>query len=323
MGAKPKNISGSRAASICNLDKFKSCVDTWLEIEEELKPGFCEKNGYEKPVRQDNPFLSWGLAFEDPICEKIHELTGYLVCDREKEFNAHALYGIDPDIATCHIDGALDGDEHAILDENKTTSIWAFRDEYGDDDSDVIPINYSIQVQHNMMLTGCVECWLFVLIFPVVQTELDELVKLSEVDKKKWVDVLAEMGLFKRFVIDVNRDIQYMLKDRYREFWKDNVLAEVPPEPVSMDDLKKLLPRKFGECIAPPEVMHMVNTYRDMTAEEGRVKPIKEDLRVKILDYMRESATPADNKNLRLLSESGRVVATYSKGRFTVRKMKP
>jgi predicted phage-related endonuclease len=337
MGATPKNISGSRSAGICGLSKWSSVVDEWLTIEEELEPGFCDKNGYIKPVRQDNPFLTWGLAFEDAICQKIFETTRYTVNNRERE--DEILDGI----CTCHRDGdiEIDYDRPRILIENKTTSSWAFRDEWGEEDSDVIPVNYGIQVQHNMMVTGLPVCWLFVLIFPVVQTELDKLVNLSEVDKKKWVDVLAEMGLLKRFIIRADTEIQEMLRERYREFWNENVLKQIPPEPVSMLDLRKLLPRKFGECVAPPRIAHLVNTYRDMSEEENRVKPIKENIRVRILNYMRLGSSrlmikthPITNrtiycgkigphdKNLRLLSENGRVLATYSRGRFTIRRGK-
>lgn len=313
MGSTPKNISGSRSAAICGLSKWNSAVDVWLEIKEEIDPGFCKKNGFAKPEKKESPFLSWGLAFEDAICAKIEEIHGVKVVNREHE------YSNSDGTQTCHVDGEIDGEP--LLVENKTTSTWAFRDEYGDEDSDVIPENYSIQVQHNMMLSGCVSCWLFVLIFPVVQTELDELVVLSEVDKKKWVDVLCEMGLFKRFIIHADSEIQAMLRERYDEFWTKNVLESVPPTPVSMDDLKKLLPSKFGECIASPKIMHAINTYRDISTEENRVKPIKNNLKVKILDYMRmNSSSDGKNKNLRLLSENGRIVATYSNGRFTIKK---
>lgn len=318
MGATPKNISGSRSAGVCNLSKWNSAVDIFLEIEEELHPNFCDDHGYVKPVRKESPFLTWGLAFEDPICEKIRETTGYTVRNREQE---DSILG---GICTCHRDGdiELDGGTEVLI-ENKTTSAWAFRDEYGEEDSDVIPINYGIQVQHNMMVTGLPVCWLFVLVFPRVQTELDQIVTLSAIDKKQWVDVLAEMGLFKRFIIEAKPEIQQMLRERYRDFWYGNILTQIPPSPVSMLDLRKLLPAKFGECIADPKVMHLVNTFRDMSEEENRVAPIKENLRIKILDFMRENATTTKTKNLRLLAENGRVLASYTTGGgFRIRKEK-
>lgn len=313
MGATPNNISGSRSAAICGLSKWSTEVSVWLEIMEEREPGFCAKHGYEKPVKEESPFLTWGLAFEDAICQKIEEIESVKIVRREHEYSS------DDGTQTCHVDGEVIRDVD-ILIENKTSFVLAARDEYGEEGSDIIPINYGVQVQHNMMLSGCKVCWLYVLVFPVIQTELDELVKLPEIDKKKWVDVLAEMGLFRKYIIHADPDIQSLLKPRYQQFWNENVLKKIPPTPVIMDDLRKLLPSKFGECIASPEIMHLVNTYRDISAEEGRVKPIKKNLRVKILDHMRTHATGGHNKNLRLLSENGHVSATYSKGRFTVRR---
>ena len=84
----PIGISASRGSAILGVNKYKSPLVAWLEIMEQLHPGFVEGNGYYleprgnewgEPLDPKMAAIRWGHGFENAITD----LTGGIT-DREK-----------------------------------------------------------------------------------------------------------------------------------------------------------------------------------------------------------------------------------------------
>lgn len=274
MGSTPSKISASRGAAVLGVSKYKSPLHAWLEIMEELKPGFCDANGFVKPERSDpwaEPYdpklasLRWGLAFEDAICDLVGGIT-----DREK-----FCVNPDNDFITCHLDGIKDGRNQ----ENKTAMITAYNMSWGEPGTDMIPADYQVQVQHQMICNGADVTDVNVLVFPLAPAEWEKqgyrvyennntiLIDYAAHSKDFFVESLAKLGFFHQYHCPANPSVQAEITDRYRAFWNDNVLKETPPPVQGYDDIKWLIASPEGEIEASPEVREAWQEYTDIYFE--------------------------------------------------------
>jgi|GEM_PF-1885006 len=277
MGSVPHGISASRGAALMGLSKYKTATEAWLEIMEEKNPGWCEKNGYKTPERVDpwkeplDPKLAslrWGLAFEDSICE----IAG-VNKDREKEY-------IIPEhpFITCHIDGRKG---NGLLCENKTVFAMAFEAGWGDEGTDLIPAEYQVQIQHQMMCTGDKIAQLNALIFPKSPAQFEkEGFCLNKVSTKHFAKCLYDLGYFKQFTITQNIEAQKQILELYLKIWNVNILGETPPPAQGYDDIKWYFNLPEGELEASEEIKELWSEYIDIDNEIGdmqdRQKQIKD-----------------------------------------------
>jgi len=289
MGSLPIGLSASRGSAILGLSRYKSALVAWLEIMESRKPGFCSLSGYKMPERIDpwkEPLdpktapLRWGLGSEGAICEIVGGIT-----DREKAFS-HP----DHDFITCHIDGLKNGN----IQENKTAFDMAFKMGWGEPESDMIPIDYQVQVQHQMMCSNIRKTDVNVLVFPKAPAEWEKqgyaidihgnLVFDLEFDigTKSFAKSLYQLGFFHHYHTESNPTIQKEILDRYLCFWNDNVSKETPPPVNGYDDIKWLIPSPEGEIEANERIRELWSELVDIEneADSGklRVKTIKDEI---------------------------------------------
>lgn len=288
MGSTPTGISASRGSAILGLNKYKSPLVAWLEIMEERIPGFCLKNGYEKPENSspwEEPLdpkkaaLRWGLAFEDSICYMVKGII-----DREKFFN-NEKHGFP---MTCHIDGIKNG----IIQENKTAFDMAFKMGWGIPGSDMIPDSYQIQIQHQMFLTGLNKSDINVLVFPKSPAEWensDLRINLSMGVLTKdlsiycsilsFAESLQKLGFFHKYTVKADPVLQKKMIEKYKLFWNDNILKEIPPPISGYDDIAWLFSSPEGEIEASIEMAELWSEYIDIDNEiesmKERMKEIK------------------------------------------------
>ena len=138
----PVNISASRGAAILGLSGYQSQIDIWLEMQEKINPGFCEKHGYKLPEREYNSAMRWGHAFESSIITIAEQKQNDEIEHREKFFSAY-----QKDFITCHIDGSYKKSSkpgYTRLHEGKTTTQYYFRDNFGDPGTDKVPLDYQV-----------------------------------------------------------------------------------------------------------------------------------------------------------------------------------
>ena len=283
--SKPYRISGSRSAAILGISPYKTIQEVWMEILEEEKPGFCKLMGYELPTPPEGSQLEWGSGFESEIIDYVSKNNHLIITDREKSFINH-------DICSCHVDGIVKhphGDDENL--ENKTTSIYYFKDNFGEAGTDKVPINYQSQNQHNMICTENKSTLMPVLIFPkrTQEFENDEIF-LDSIDKTLWVAALAEMGNLKYYKIDENKKTQEIMLDKYFDFWKVNIQGEKRPDPVSVDDIKLIFREPIGTVIATEQVERWHDEISQCNSEIKELKKRAEQLKKLNLEYLLEKS---------------------------------
>lgn len=326
MGSKPIGISGSRSASILGMSPYQTKLEVWLIMMEQIEPGFCEKHGYILPIVEYNSAMKWGHAFESAIIELAEQKMGIDIAGRETYYNK--------DYITCHIDGHYV--ETDFLHEGKTTSIYYYRDNFGEPGTDKVPQEYQLQCQHQLICTGAENVILSVLVFPKRVEEFEAIGLIPSfmengeycinIDKKYdnntwilpeiWARTLADMGYFHQYEIRPHAELQKLMLSEYEKFWKKNILEKIPPEPETLDDFKRLVRSPVGTIIADENIERWVteknNIQDEIKSAENRVEQIKLD----VLKYCESAVKTEDDDTTDkwiIRGRDGKKLGQYSK----------
>jgi putative phage-type endonuclease len=270
-------IGGSDLAAILGLSKWRSPYQVWLE-----KTGRHQSDESTLPMR-------WGTYAEEFVAKEYAERTGRGV----QRYNAMLRHPDAPLIG--HIDrlvipeGAKTASHKGQIRtsiglECKTVSAFAAgRDsEWGPEGTDQTPGQYLVQCAAYLALTGC----------------------------QHW-DLAALIGNhdFRIYHFHRDHDLEGYLLEESSRWWRDHVIADVPPNPVSEAESRERWPRH-----ADGKVMHATDdvgqhlrqlavirrTMRDLEASEKAVKdaifPALADAEV-VLFNGQEMATYRANKD--------------------------
>ena len=193
-------------------------------------------------VLPESSLSAWlGRSLEDTVARRFTHETGLSVRRSNRFYRLRDMHWIGG-----HIDFFI-SNKRAIL-ECKTRGD---RRGWGGDESDVIPPDVWVQVQHEMLITGT-----------------------------KWATVACLFGLRTFGIFYVNRDDEFlrMLKDRMATFWHEHVLAGAPPDPIYSDAalLADQYPQDDGVIrSATPATDELILRYRD--AQKRRIEAEKEE----------------------------------------------
>lgn len=129
-----KFIGGSDAPAIMGVCPFRTPLQVW-----------AAKQGIELDISSNAEAMEWGHRLEQPICEALSDRIGQPI----RRWDQDLLF-IHPSRTwqACTPD-AFVGDDQSQLVEIKTTSSYR-----ASDWEEAIPINYQVQVQHNLAVTG-------------------------------------------------------------------------------------------------------------------------------------------------------------------------
>ena len=150
----------------------------------------------------------------------MHEATIMKVfAQKHREFNVYqAPYSIIDGFLIANLDAVLkdrNTGEHGVL-EIKTTNAFNYKDWEGD----VVPQYYYAQVQHYLMLTGY---------------------------KFAYIAVLIGGNHYKDFKIERSEEDIALIREKATEFYKENILKQIPPMPDGSDAYMNYLKQKALE----------------------------------------------------------------------------
>jgi hypothetical protein len=330
MGSIPIGISGSRAAAILGMSPWSTPFQVWQDIMEALQPGFNASRGYEYEAFEGNASTRWGLAFEDAIIKLAEARAGNLIVDREGEYSASGI-----DYITCHIDGMYGLENEFILHEGKTTTSYGYGDKWGDPGTDRIPVEYQIQVQHQMLCTGADSAIVSVLVFPKRPEEWEEEgLEVFEHESigfcirnengifescEHWAAMLSSMGFFHQYTVPANLELQALMLEKYREWWDEHVIGETPPEPVDYADIRAMITAPTGTIIVDSDTARWFKEYKDIGGEigaSGNLAKRREQLKVLILNRARglESTLDEDSTDKWIfMDDRGNKLGSYGR----------
>lgn len=344
--SKPINISASRGAAILGLSSYRTPLQIWLEIMEARKPGFCQKHNYELPVFEETPAICWGKAFESAIVKLAEDKNGCEILGRErlcctdgKTKSSESYIESNNHFITCHIDGEY-SDEfllNYILHEGKTTSYFYYKDNFGESETDQVPIDYQIQCQHQMICTGAEKVILSVLVFPRRVEEWEEMgiipmrnnAGIWELDNQgialysslRWADQLNQMGYFHQYIIKAHPELQQLMIKHYTEWWNTHIIGEKEPEPQSYDDIKALVRAPVGTIIVNDKAVRLMSEYKNIKKEisgSGSLAKRCEQIKVELLKYARAQDKTIDDDSTDkwiFRNQQGEKIASYGKNK--------
>ena len=235
-----KGIGGSDAAAVLGLSKWKTAYDVFLD-----------KTGQSEPT-PDNDAMLWGRLLEPVIRQQYADRTG-----REVAMPSMLTMADKPYIVA-NVDG-LCADRVLEIKTARTSKDW------GEEGTDEVPMQYFLQCQHYLMVTGK----------PVAD-----------------VAVLIGSADFRIYTVEANEKLFGVMQTAYAEFWNNHVLTGNPPEAVSYADAVARYKQSNGQSIeATPEIVAALDALADASERVKEAEKLEEDLKGKIMTFMGENET--------------------------------
>lgn len=235
-----KGIGGSDAAAVLGLSKWKTAYDVFLD-----------KTGQSEPT-PDNDAMLWGRLLEPVIRQQYADRTGREVAMPEM------LTMADKPYIVANVDG-LCADRVLEIKTARTSKEW------GEEGTDEVPMQYFMQCQHYLMVTGK----------PVAD-----------------VAVLIGSADFRIYTVEANEKLFGVMQTAYAEFWNNHVLTGTPPEAVSYADAVARYKQSNGQSIeATPEIVAALDALADASEKVKEAEKLEEDLKGKIMTFMGENET--------------------------------
>ncbi|AAO06098.1 endonuclease [Salmonella enterica subsp. enterica serovar Anatum] len=254
---RTKYLGGSDVAGILGISPWRTPLEVYLDkVQPRIKPV--------APSKQK--VFTRGQRMEPYVIDLLSEETGLEIIHRGNRY-IHRDYGF----IAAEIDAEAASGENI---EIKTVSPFKAK-EWGEVQTDAIPVHYTAQAMHGLMVTGKQVCVFGVLIggddFRIYRVERDE------------------------------ETIQAILEKEIA-FW-DRVINLNPPEATTVSDISLMFEKDAGSSIeADGKALALFNDLRDM---KSRYKSLGEEIAVseeKLKLYMQEHS---------ILTLDGKTICTW------------
>ncbi len=227
----------------------------------------------EAPVDNDNASMEWGRRLEPVIREKYAEAVGMSVDTPPFLFRHQEHKFMIADVDGIRADGRI-----VEIKTARTQQGW------GEDGTDEIPDYYKTQVQHYMTVLGATSCD---------------------------VAVLIGASDFRIYTIEHDPELEELLIDAENEFWNEHVVPQVPPPPVTLDEMKVAFPvSKKAAVECTDDIWEHVEKLALVTDQLDELKEQEKKHKAAIQAAMGEADT---------LSHLGQIVATWKSAKAVAR----
>lgn len=230
---------------------------------------YYEKTDATYEVEQ-NEKMYWGNAHEITVLKEYEKRTGRKVLIT----NVTKIHK-DFEFIRGNLDGFIE-QENAIL-ECKTTEAYDLS-EWGEPGTDEFPDEYILQCAHYSMITGA-----------------------------DYVDVAVLIGLsdFRIYKYIKNKNVEDYLLDQEVSFWSNNVLKQIPPDPITIEDVKLRWKNHKADdyAIASQEIEFMFESLKILKETIKDFEGQKEAVEFQIKKFIQDSEG--------LKNDRGKVLATW------------
>lgn len=240
LNARRTGIGGSDVASVLGLNPWRTPYDLWMD-----------KTG-QVPHGEENAAMHFGTILEQVVADEFVLRTGKKI----RRDNQMHRTGKD-NFQIANLDRVVVG-EDAIL-ECKTAN--AFRsDDWGESQEDEIIAN-QVVTEHKIPL--------------YYETQIQWYMGVCK-KSKAYLAVLIGGQDFRFYCIAFNQTIYASLVEKCQAFWFENVVANVAPKPINIEDVKKLYAKDNGEMLeASNEIATAIGEYK---TKASQVKSLKKEL---------------------------------------------
>lgn len=254
---RTKYIGGSDIAGILGISPWRTALDVYLDkIQPRVEPV--------DPKKQK--IFTRGQRMEPYVIDLLAEETGLEIVKRGERYR-------DPehDFIAAEIDAEAKSGENI---EIKTVSPFKAKD-WGEEQTDAIPVHYTAQAMHGLMVTGKDICVFGVLIggddFRIYQVERDN-------------ETIAA------------------IRDKEVEFW-ERIQKLEPPEATTTSDILRLFEKDAGTSIEiDAKTLDAFNRLKELKAQSKELEGYIKEYEEKIKLFMQGAA---------ILSIDGKPIATW------------
>ena len=247
-------LGGSDIAALLGGNPNKTPLDVFYE---KVGDGFVAK----VPDAAQQRRMRRGKKLEPYVLEMLQDEHAINVVARNCRYadNTYRFLAAEIDFEWTHA-----GEDLVCNGEIKTVHPFA-AGQWGDADSEDVPMQYAAQSMYGLMITGRPMCQYAVLFgaddLTLYHVERDE--ELIENIRKTAVD-----------------------------FWRNHVQTGTPPPPRTFEDLKRLWPKDSGKAFAADsDFKLLVEAYQIAKGGVEKAKSLADDARFAILSTMRDCTT--------------------------------
>lgn len=249
-------IGGSDMPIVLGLSNYKTPYQLYLE-----KIGEAESDS------EMTPFQYWGHQLEGVIREEFAKRNNVVI--ETPDSCVHPVL----DYLRGNVDGFIP-EWNAVLEVKCSSGFMAH--EWGEDGSDVIPMQYLVQVAHYCAVMNA-DC--------------------------AYIAVLIGGNDYREFKYTRNFELESKVIDAAKKFW-ECVQTRTPPEPVNQIDLKLMYPKHDPEktkTIAP-EVAEQLTTLVDTRFKIKQLSEIEEKYKFNIMQFMKDAECLTDQSGRPIVS---------------------
>ncbi len=241
-----KGIGGSDVSIIAGINKFKSVFQLWLE-----------KTGHVELEETDSEYAHFGTILEPLVKKEFMRRTGKKIRARNEILQSETY-----PFMLCDLDGVIYEDGEMCIFEAKTAS--AYKQDVWERG---VPVEYILQVQHYMAVTGA---------------------------KKAYVAALVGGNHFYTHTVSRDEELVGMIIAMEKEFWERNVLAGEEPVPDGSEATTAYINEKYEKCNGktielPEEALEIVCRYEDISQQMKEIGERKETLANQLRNYLGEN----------------------------------
>lgn len=241
---RKKGIGASEVAAVLGICPFYTPYELW-----------CVKTGRMQKKDILNESQSRIRHFHEETIAKEYEARNNCKVYPVPE----TLYHKDYPFVLCHLDRKIEG-EDKLLECKSAFSFIGYM--WGVDGSDEVPLNYIVQVQYQLAITGYQEADLAVLI--------------GTDDFRTYH--------FKRDEVLISK-----ILDEVKKFWQC-VETDTQPELINRNDAMLAYPKSNGDLKeAEPEVLKIVEDFRDVRAKAKELDEEREKLTNALTLFIKEA----------------------------------
>ncbi len=276
---RPLGLGGTDIGAILGLSPYKTPLELWSEL----------VSG-EQPASRDLIHLRFGQHAESFIASEYERATGLFTAQHSPTL-FHKKHGfmfghvdrfvLDTPDTPAVVDGTITANK---LLECKTSSAFS-KNDWGEPGTDQVPPLYLVQCAWYLAITECQAADLAVLI--------------GNSD-------------FRIYTIERDMELEGLILSHAQHFWHEHVIAQIPPEPISVQDAALLFPKESAgmSVEADEKLLKSIRSYQESTSKSQTLSSECERLKLEILSFMGQAEK---------LTHAGKTLATWKCSKPTTR----
>lgn len=248
-------IGGSDLAIILGLSNYMTPYQLYLD-----------KIG-EGEIREETEQQYWGNRIE-PLIRQEFEIRNNVKVE-ERETIIHPMY----DFLRGNLDGFIP-ELNAVLEVKCSNSFMSH--EWGEDGSDVIPMQYLVQVAHYCAITNA---------------------------ESAFIAVLIGGNQYRQFKYTRDLELEMHLIEAARKFW-ECVVNRTPPDATNLTDLRIMFPNHIERksVTVNEDVKEHVSKLFNTRLQKKALEDVEEKTKFNIMQFMTDSEVLLDDAGKELIS---------------------